>query len=31
VVYIPTKKNYAVMMSVTHPERMLEELRKMQG
>jgi hypothetical protein len=30
VVYIPTKKNYAVMMSVTHPERMLEELNRIQ-
>jgi hypothetical protein len=31
VVYIPTKKRYAVMMSVTHPERMLEELRGLSG
>jgi hypothetical protein len=31
VVYIPTKKNYAVMMSPKHPERMLEALRGLAG
>ncbi|MCG3196626.1 MAG: hypothetical protein HUU16_03285 [Candidatus Omnitrophica bacterium] len=31
VVYVPTKKGYALMMSVAKPEKMLETLRKVGG